>query len=76
MQKTKELTFSKQFPSLDGLSCDTRLNARRKLERVFTQDDIEQYCLDKQKVREIIDNTFTSNIDYMFKDRIKKRLGL
>ena len=68
-----EKTFVEQFPSLEGFKLNKSLNIDVDYD-LFSSTDIQQHCLDKQKVKDIIvkfqDNIF--NIGEMSKeDRAK-----
>lgn len=79
----KERAFEEQFPNLKGMGFGTRqeiVNKRLTYVRSFSSTDIQQHCLDKQKVREVIDNLkfpdrFGDTIEQI-KERLKEKLGL
>ena len=84
--------FEEQFPSLKGMATSYELTNRpdgiKKQVRVFSELDIQSNCLDKQKVRDAIENVkewdecgepgccdrFLTPEE--IKDKIKKELGL
>lgn len=58
-REEKKMTFEAEFPSLKGLASDEHITNRpdgiRKLTKVFCQIDIQEKCLDKQRVKEAIE---------------------
>ena len=53
---TQGKSFEQQFPSLKGKEkCHQGYCTHTVCKDEFTQEDIQQHCIDKQKVREIID---------------------
>lgn len=80
------ITFEEQFPNLKGMGFGTRseiVNKRLVYVRTFSSIDIQEYCLDKQKVRDaikrieigILTGGFNMAKDYSL-SRAKKELGL
>ena len=58
-----EKTFEEQFPSLKGKEIWVNQEGRKKernapygIDIFYEQQDIQKYCLDKQKTKEIIDS--------------------
>lgn len=65
-------TFEEQFPSLKGHINKWQYSEFFAEDSVFLQE-IEQFCLDKQKVREAIIRNY---IDDIFRQTLLKELGL
>ena len=67
-----EKEFDKEFPGLKGMGCGlvttNRPNGIKKQDQTYQQLDIQEHCLDKQRVKEIIDK-----IDSDFKQGITER---
>ena len=70
-------TFEEQFPSLKYRATET--NSQDFGEGWgYTEETIQAHCLDKQKVREVIDKYWVKELNSWIGscDEIKKELGL
>ena len=72
MKMNKE-EFNKEFPGLEGMGCGfittNRPNGIKKQEQTYQQLDIQEKCLDKQKVIEAYAQLKASLGEYFFDKR-------
>lgn len=78
------MSFETDFPSLNNKSCypiDGEIEYDDNSGNIFKKEDIQKFCLDKAKVREVIKACINANatpsfISVAVYERILKELGL
>ena len=74
------VSFETEFPSLKNVGCcpssDCSNDCRNEDHLAFSTYDIMEHCLDKARVREVIEKYFFNKEQDALKEAILKELGL